>query len=65
MTPARGIFLARLIREEAWRFSYGRQANTSLMKLKVKLPSLDGAPDWEWIDQFMSGLPYSKVALVA
>lgn len=61
MTPERGLFIATLIRQEQFRYSYGRKMNGNrLPHTKVRLPvTTEGLPDWSWIDTFVRGLPYS------
>lgn len=61
INPFSAIFLCTLIRQERYRFSYGRKwhlgrMNGSLIKLPV---TLDGQPDWEFMENYIKTLPYS------
>ena len=62
LTPAIGLFIATLIRQEKYRFNYGRKWHLERMeKSKIRLPTnSDGTPDWEWIERFISALPFSS-----
>ncbi|MBW1616930.1 MAG: restriction endonuclease subunit S [Deltaproteobacteria bacterium] len=43
------------------KFNYGRGATkTRLGKLKIKLPSKNNLPDWEYMEKYIKSLPYSK-----
>lgn len=54
------LFLCTVIRENKYRFSYGRQANKTLPHLILKLPAADdGAPDYDAMERFMKSLPYA------
>jgi len=57
------LFLTTLIKKEKYRYNYGRKWSLARMKESIiKLPvSDDGLPDFEWIEQFMLTLPYSKI----
>lgn len=55
------LFLINLIRMEAYRYSYGRQANATLDKLRIKLPFSNNEVDWAWIDNYMKSLPFSGI----
>ena len=54
------LFITTLIRREKYRFNYGRQANRSLKSLKIKLPTKNGKPDWEFMTDFVRTLPFSS-----
>ncbi len=54
------FFISTIIRQEKYRFNYGRQANKTLRLLDIKLPSLkDNSPDFEFMDRFIKSLPFS------
>ena len=63
LTPAISLFLTTLIRKEKYRYNYGRKWSLARMNESIiKLPVCDdGTPDWQWMEQFMLTLPYSKV----
>jgi Type I restriction modification DNA specificity domain len=55
------FFLIALIRQEKYRFNYGRKwglgrMNDSVIKLPVQP---DGQPDWELMESYVKALPYS------
>ncbi len=62
LTPAVGLFIATLIRQEKYRFNYGRKWHLERMeKSEIRLPvKSDGSPDWEWIENFVATLPFSS-----
>lgn len=56
------LFFVTLIRQEKYRFGYGRKWGISRMKTsKIKLPmKADGKPDFEFMENYIKSLPYSK-----
>ncbi|MBQ3828476.1 MAG: restriction endonuclease subunit S [Aeriscardovia sp.] len=56
-----GLFVATVLRQEKYRFSYGRKWTLPNMRdAIVKLPADDdGNPNWAWMEQYMKSLPYS------
>lgn len=61
ITPYIALFIATVIRQEKYRFSYGRKWGLERMKVStIKLPiKQDGKPDWEFMEAFIKSLPYS------
>ena len=57
-----GIFLCTLMNKEYYRFSYGRAVYSSVAeKMKLKLPvTSSGEPDWQFMEDYIKSLPYSK-----
>lgn len=53
------LFLCTIIEKNKYKYSYGRQANKTMKDLILKLPSIDGKPDWDFMDQYMRKLPYA------
>lgn len=59
------MFICSLIDKEIYRFSYGRAVYSSVAKnIKLKLPAIRNAqgeyvPDWQWMEDYIKGLPYS------
>lgn len=54
------IFICTILNKESFRYSYGRKCSqTQLRKTNIKLPSKNGAPDWEYIESFVKQLPYA------
>ncbi len=57
----RAIFLATLINMEQKKISYGRKFNQDrIRETVIKLPFKDGEVDWNFIENYIKGLPYSK-----
>jgi hypothetical protein len=54
------LYFCTLIRKEGYRFNYGRKWNLARMNpTKIKLPSINGRPDYEFIEAYIKSLPYS------
>jgi hypothetical protein len=55
------LFLCTLITKENYRYWFGRAFWQERAKQsKIKLPiNLAGEPDWQWIEKYVNGLPYS------
>lgn len=62
LNPYVGMFLITLIRREKFRFNYGRKWHLGRMKESIiKLPiTPEGKPDWQFMEDFIKSLPYSK-----
>ena len=62
LTPSIGLFLCTVIRQEKYRFNYGRKWHLERMRNSmIKLPvKLDGSPDWQFMEQYIQTLPYSS-----
>lgn len=61
MTNLVKMFICTQIEANKYKYSYGRQANRTLMDIIIKLPFQEnGQPDFKWIDEFMNSLNYSK-----
>ncbi|SJZ63204.1 restriction endonuclease subunit S [Mycoplasmopsis verecunda] len=58
------LFIAVMINKESYRFSYGRVGRDKIPNLKIKLPATikNGKvlPDFQYMDNFIKSLPYSK-----
>ena len=55
------LFIATMVRYEKDRFTYGYKWNLARMRqTTIKLPATPaGNPDWEFMEQYMKGLPFS------
>ena len=62
LNPFIAIFLCTIINKEKYRFNYGRKWNQEKMERShIKLPvTSDGKPDWNYMEHFIKGLPYSS-----
>lgn len=61
ITPFIGLFISTIIRQEKYRFNYGRKWGKDRMELSViKLPiTKENEPDWEFMENYIKSLPYS------
>ena len=55
-----GLFVTCLLRQERYRYSYGRAYKLDLIRnTEIKLPSKsDGKPDWQRMENYIKSLPY-------
>ena len=55
-----GLFITCLLRQERYRYSYGRAYKLDLIRnTKLKLPVMpDGKPDWQYMENYIKSLPY-------
>lgn len=55
------MFLITVIKENKYRFGYGRKWTMEKMKdTVIKLPSReDGVPDFTYMEKYIKSLPYS------
>lgn len=53
------FFICTIIKQEKYRFNYGRQANKSLRTMNIQLPAINGSPNFEFMDAYIKSLPYS------
>lgn len=62
LTPHIGLFLCSLIKQEKFRFNYGRKWHLGRMKeSRIQLPVLsNGTPDWQFMGDYIKSLPYSN-----
>lgn len=60
MNKYTGLFITCLLRQERYRYSYGRAYKlTSIRNTILRLPvTSDGAPDWQWMEDYIRSLPY-------
>ena len=57
----RAMFLTTIINKEQYRYSYGRKFNQDrIRETIIKLPFKDGKIDWDFIEDYIKGLAYSK-----
>jgi len=55
-----GMFLVTILDLERPKYSYGRSNRPRLASTIIKLPTTElGQPDWEYMEQYIKGLPYS------
>jgi len=55
------MFLVAIFRLEQYRYNYGRKCSQSRMKVRsIKLPTKNSTPDWQFMEDFIKSLNYSK-----
>ena len=55
------LFLKTILNKEQYRYNYGRKASQARLKERsIKLPSKDGIPDWNLMDNYIKSLSYSS-----
>lgn len=56
-----GLFTCAVLRKEKYRFNYGRKwGYERLINFKIKLPTQNYKPDFEFMENYIKSLPYSK-----
>lgn len=62
MTPETALFLVTVIRQDKYRFSYGRKWHLERMaQSTIRLPStVEGEPDWQYMSTYMKTLAFSS-----
>ncbi|MGA7325309.1 MAG: N-6 DNA methylase [Rhodomicrobium sp.] len=62
MTPAHALFLCAIIRQEKFRYNYGRKWHLDRMRNTIiRLPATsDGKPDWRFMERYVLALPFSS-----
>lgn len=57
ITPKAKLFIITVLKANKYRYNYGRQANVTLPRLRLRLPVMpDGNPDWQWMDSYVDSL---------
>ena len=55
------MFLVTILNLEQYRYNYGRKSSQSRIKrIKIKLPTKNGEPDFEFMEEYIKTLPYSS-----
>jgi len=55
------LFLTTVLNKEQYRYNYGRKAaQMRLKKIKIKLPTKNNKPNWQFMEDFIKSLPYSS-----
>ena len=61
MNPFIALFIITIIKQEKYRFNYGRKWHVERMKLsEIKLPQTSGRPDFKFMEDYIKSLSYSK-----
>lgn len=65
LNPYTAQFLVAIIDQDRYRYSFGRKFNlTAINKTMLKLPATTNkqgeiVPDWQWMEDYIKGLPFS------
>ncbi len=55
------LFLTTILNLEKYRYGYGRKfSQTRIRQTKIKLPIKNNQPDWQFMQDYIKSLPYSK-----
>lgn len=62
LTPAIAMFLITIIKNEKYRYNYGRKWHLERMKQsQILLPiTLNSEPDWDFMEEYINSLPFSS-----
>lgn len=62
LSPASAMFIITIIRQEKYRFNYGRKWHLERMEQsEIRLPiTKDNLPDWEFMETYINTLPFSS-----
>jgi len=56
-----GLFLKTILQLEKYRYNYSRKMGSDrLAQFKIKIPSKDDKPDWQFMEDYIKSLPYSR-----
>lgn len=56
-----GLFIVTVLDLERYKYSFGRKyGKAQLLKATIKLPAKNGQPDWQFMEDYIKSLPYSK-----
>lgn len=60
LNPYVGLFVSTVLNMEKYRYSYGRARVLGNLKEElIRLPAtIDGAPDWQFMEDYIKSLPY-------
>ncbi len=55
------LFLITILNLEQYRYNYGRKCSQERMKkISIKLPSKNGSPDFNYMENYIKSMPYSS-----
>jgi hypothetical protein len=55
------LFIVSILDKERFRFSHGRKWKPTLKQTKIKLPSKNNQPDWQYMENYIKQLPNSDL----
>ena len=57
------LFICTILRKEKYRYCYGRKwVLESMNETRIKLPTKDNAPDWEWMEKYSKSLHHKPLS---
>jgi hypothetical protein len=56
------LFISTILQKDRYRYSYGRTlSKATFLQSRIKLPvTPEGTPDWQFMENYIKSLPYSK-----
>jgi hypothetical protein len=55
-----GLFIKTVLQLERGKYNYSRKMGSDrLAQMRIKLPSINGHPDWQYMESYIKTLPYS------
>ena len=55
------LFFVTILNMEQYRYNYGRKCSqTRMRQIAIKLPTKEGTPDFEFMENYIKTLPYSS-----
>ena len=63
LTKGIGLFISSLIRQEQYKYSYGRAVYSGVAEeMDIRLPATpSGEPDWEWMESYIRSLHHKPL----
>ncbi len=56
------LFICAILRQEKYRYCYGRKwVLESMNETKIKLPTKNNIPDWEWMENYIKSLHHKPL----
>ena len=56
------LFICTILRKEKYRYCYGRKwVLESMNETRIKLPTKDNVPDWEWMENYVKSLHHKPL----
>ena len=57
------LFICTILKKEKYRYCYGRKwVLDSMNETRIKLPTKNNAPDWEWIEKYIKSLHHKPIS---
>lgn len=57
------LFICTILKQEKYRYCYGRKwVLESMKETLIELPTKNGNPDWQWMDDYIKTLHYKQIS---